>query len=501
MTNTDPTKHRVAQASLDPDDPEAFRREAHRLLDVCLGHLERVGQSPVWRPVPAAVLQHMQLPAPQDGMPLEELTADFEKSILPYSTGNTHPRFFGWVHGAGTPVGMLGEMCAAAMNSNCGGRDHGAVYVERQVIEWCREVFGFPGEASGILTTGTSMATVIALAAARIRKFGPASRAKGLRTQPQLVGYASAEAHSAIGKAFDLLGIGSEFLRRIPIDEAHALQTTNLARQIAEDRRSGLEPFAVIATAGTVNAGGFDDLSALADLAEAEDLWLHVDGAFGAWARIAGAPWDSRTAGIERADSLAFDFHKWMSVPYDCGCVLIRDGAAHRAAFAERPDYLSANGLALAGGEPWFCDYGIDLSRGFRALKVWFTLQAFGLERLGGQIEKNCLDAAHLGQLVNAADELEILAPVGLNVCCFRFRYPDMSEPELERLNQTIVARLQEDGIAAPSTTRIKGKLAIRACLVNHRTTTEDVEILAREVIRLGRELSEPANSLAIVGD
>jgi glutamate/tyrosine decarboxylase-like PLP-dependent enzyme len=286
------------------------------------------------------------------------------------------------------------------------------------------------------------------------------------------------------------MGVGAEHLRRIPVDPGHAMRLDVLVDQVAADRAAGLEPFAVIGTAGTVNAGGFDDLSALADFCAAENVWLHVDGAFGAWARIAGPELSLRVRGIERADSLAFDFHKFISVPYDCGCILVRDGSVHRAAFAERPDYLAGNGQALAGGEPWPCDFGVDLSRGFRALKVWFTLKNFGTERLGAQIAKNCRQAAYLAKLVDDAEELELLAPVALNICCFRYEPAGATDDELDSLNERIVARLQSDGIAAPSTTRIGGKLAIRAAILNHRTTTADMDILASHTVRLGRELA-----------
>jgi glutamate/tyrosine decarboxylase-like PLP-dependent enzyme len=319
--------------------------------------------------------------------------------MLPYSTGNTHPRFFGWVHGTGLAECLMAEIVAAAMNSNCGGRDHGASYVEREVIRWCARVFGFPENCSGLLVTGTSQATVIALAVARQRVLGPRVRAEGLRHAPMLTAYAAEGAHSCITKALELLGLGSKALRRIPAREADGMDLSRLAAAVERDRAAGAKPFCVIGTAGSVDLGEFDNLEEVADFCRREALWFHVDGAFGAWATLAAEPWSGLARGIEQADSLAFDFHKWMYVQYDCGGVLIRDQALHRAAFASRPAYLAGQSRGLGSGEPWYCDYGIDLSRGFRALKAWCAIRAHGGSALGAAITRNCQLAARLAGL------------------------------------------------------------------------------------------------------
>jgi len=475
------------ESALDPADWEEFRLLAHQTLDLCIDHLRGSRERPVWQPVPEEVAAGFRA-LPEQGSDLAEVLADFEQKILPYSTGNTHPRFFGWVHGTGTAVGMLAEMCSAGMNSNCGGRDHGAVYVERGVIEWCRTIFGFPESASGVLTSSTSVATVIALAAARLWA-APDSRQAGMSSAPRLVGYASAETHSAVVKAMELLGLGSEGLRRIPVNPTFAMDLAALRRAIAEDRSTGSVPFCVVATAGTVNTGAFDEIDAIADICAEEKLWLHVDGAFGAWAALADAPWQKLTAGLHRADSLAFDFHKWMYVPYDCGCVLVRDEALHRAAFASRPDYLAPTALGLAGGDPWYCDYGIDLSRGFRALKVWFTLREFGIARLGAKISENCRQARRMAELVQQSDDLELLAPAPLNICCFRYAPAEIPEHQLNRLNEAIMVALQDVGMAVLSTTKIGSRLGLRAAIVNHRTRFEDIDQTIEAVQRTGRLL------------
>jgi glutamate/tyrosine decarboxylase-like PLP-dependent enzyme len=469
--------------SLDPADWEAFRDLAHRLLDDAIDHLRTVRERPVWQPVPDAVRQALAEPLPVEGQGLERTCRELRDLILPYPTGNTHPRFWGWVHGSGTPGGMLAELIAAAMNANCGGRDHGAVHVERQVIEWCRELFGFPEGASGIVVSGTSLGTLIGLAVARHHLAGVDVRAEGIsRTSAPLVGYASVEAHGSVARAFEILGLGGNALRRIPADQDYRMDTAALRRGIDADRAAGARPFLVVGTAGTVNTGAIDDLAALAEVCAQEKLWLHVDGAFGALIALSAAL-KPRLAGIGRADSLAFDFHKWLHVPYDAGCVLVRRGDLHRAAFAMTPDYLRRGARGLAGGDPWFCDYGPELSRGFRALKVWFTLQEHGARRLGAAIERNCDQAQYLaGRIVRDA-RLELMAPVALNIVCFRVCRPGISSTQLDRLNAAIVADLQEAGVAAPSTTTLGGRTAIRVCLTNHRTRQSDLDCLLEATI------------------
>lgn len=475
--------------SLDPLDWDAYRREAHRALDVALDHVAGASGRPVWQPVPAAIKHAIASPLPVAGQGLGATLAEAERLILPYTVGNTHPRFFGWVHGTGTAGGVVAEMLAAAMNVNAGGRDHAAVYLERQVIDWAKEIFGFPSAANGLLVSGTSMATLIALTAARDSALGAEARRKGVGGR-KLVGYTSQEAHASIGKAFEMLGLGREALRSIPVDAQLRMSVSELKQRIARDRAEGFEPFAVIATAGTVNTAAVDPIAGIARLARAEHLWLHVDGAFGALACLSPdhAP---LLTGIDRAQSIAFDFHKWLHVPYDAGAVLVRDGGRLKASFSTRPDYLQGTERGLAAGEPWFCELGPELSRSFRAFKVWFSLKEHGLERLGEKIADNCRQARLLADRVRATPELELLAPVSLNIVCFRYR---KGEPAaLDTLNSDIVVALQEKGIAAPSTTRLGGKLAIRVNLTNHRTTDADLEILLDAVLAEGRARTTPA--------
>jgi aromatic-L-amino-acid decarboxylase len=474
-------------STLDPDDWDEIERVFRRAVEMSLSHTRDVREVPVWRPTPAQMQAQFHEHVPRDGQALAELLARFEETILPYATGNTHPRFWGWVHGSGNVPGALGEMLAAFMNCNAGGRDHIATYVERQVLDWAKEIFGFPATGSGIVTTGTSMATLIALAAARDFHADADVQRLGVAAASRLVGYASVEAHRSVAKAFDLLGLGTDALRLVPVDDQYCLRIDRLVEMVEADRAAGFRPFVVIGTAGTANTGAIDDLAGLARICRENNLWLHVDGAFGGLA-VLTSEFRPRLAAIADAHSVAFDFHKWLHVPYDAGCVLVRDRQAHERAFAARPDYLAGHGQALAAGEPWFCDFGPELSRGFRALKIWFSLKAHGLDRYGELIARNCAQARYLGTLVESQPHLELLAPVSLNIVCFRFVTPGLANVALDALNSRIVAELQLRGLAVTSTARIDGKTAIRAAITNHRTTTGDLEVLVTEVSRVGKE-------------
>lgn len=461
--------------SLDPDDWDAFRAAAHELLDACLDQLADARNRP-WQPVPNDTKTAYALDGSGHG---EAATAQrLANEMLPYGTGNTHPRFFGWVHGTGLASGVLSEMVAATINANSGGRDHGMIYVERAVLDWTRRVMGFPDTSSGVLVTGTSQATVIALAAARLRALGPEVRSQGQTTR--LTAYAGAGVHNATRKAIELLGIGADNLRKIPETDT-GMDVDALREAVEEDRKAGATPFALIGTAGSVDFGRFDDLNLLADVAAEEKLWLHVDGAFGAWTRLADQPYHGLTDGIGRADSLACDFHKWMYVPYDCGLCLIRDEAEHRAAFAARPSYLAPQKEGLAGGDPWYCDYGIDLSRGNRALKVWTAIESYGADGFGRAITGNCEAARHMGALVDAAPHMKLMAPVISNLCVFTADAALPPEAQSD-LNSRIARELQLEGVAVFSTTLADGITCLRAAITNHRTTLDDVEQAVQSV-------------------
>lgn len=471
----------IAHGSLDPQDWSEFRALAHRMLDEAIDGIANVRARPVWQPIPDEVRAAVRTDVPREATSLADVYREFSEQVAPYATGNVHPGFMGWVHGGGTAVGMVAEMLAAGLNANLGGRDHMPIEVERQIVEWMRGLFGFPQGASGIFVTGTSMANLMAVLVARTSALGALARQHGIGNDGALLtAYASKAAHGCISRAMDIAGFGTDALRKIDVDADHRINVAALRAQIAIDREVGFRPFLVTASAGTVDIGAVDDLRALANLCREEGIWFHVDGAFGALA-ILSPELAPLLEGIELADSIALDFHKWGQVPYDAGFLLVRDGERHRQAFAQPAAYLSRETRGLAAGVVWPCDLGPDLSRGFRALKTWFTLKTFGTDRLGAVIARSCALARYLEARVLAEPRLELLAPVNLNIVCFRYRASDA-------VNREIVADIQESGIAAPSSTTLEGKFAIRAAIVNHRTVETDVDALVSAVLKFGAQ-------------
>jgi aromatic-L-amino-acid decarboxylase len=463
--------------SLDPDNWDDLRAQGHRMLDDMIDNLATLRERPLWQaPTPEARARY-RAELPRQPGALADIHAQFMTDCAPYGSGNRHPGFMGWVQGGGTGVGMLAEMLAGGLCANLGGRDHMPIEVERQVVAWMAQLFGFPADASGIFLTGTSLANLCAVMIARDRALGVEVRNIGVR-DPGVAAYASRAVHACIVRAMDMTGLGTDRLRLIDTDADGRIVPAALEAAIAADRALGLKPFLVVGSAGTVDIGAIDDLEALADIAEREGATFHVDGALGALGVLAPsvAP---KLRGIERADSLALDFHKLGQTPYDAGLLLVRDAAAHKRTFSygDAP-YLRHSERGLAGGEFWPCDFGPDLSRGFRALKVWFTLKTYGLDALGEVIGRTCVLAQALAARIEASEELELLAPVGLNIVCFAYKGADQA---------AIAADLQEAGRVAPSTTTLAGRTALRAAIINHRTGIEDIEALVEGVLALGR--------------
>ena len=480
-----------ADESLDPADWPSFRAQAHRMLDDALGYVEHIRERPVWQPIPNEARERFCDPLPRTPTDLADVHSKFLNDIQPYAGGNTHPGFMGWVQGGGTPAGILAEMLAASLNANLGGRDHIPIEVERQIVRWMRTLFGFPDSATGLFVTGASMANLVGVLIARDVALGYEVRASGIASiSRRLTAYASSAVHMCVSRALDYSGIGSDALRLIPARPGQGMDLAELEKTIQADRRAGFTPFLVVGTAGAVDTGAIDDLSALADLSAREHLWFHVDGACGALAMLA-PDLALRLNGIQRADSLAFDFHKWGQVPYDAGFILVRDGLLHRQAFATSAAYLRREERGLAGGSFWPCDFGPDLSRGFRALKAWFTLQVYGADALGSAISRTCQLARYLEQRVMETPELELLTPVPLNIVCFRYR----TGADPDAVNARIVADLQEAGQVAPSTTVIDGRLAIRAAIVNHRTSRAEIDLLVEKTVAAGRAIELSALS------
>lgn len=471
-------------ATLDPADWTQLRALGHQILDDMFDHLEGIRARPVWQQMPDAARDSLRAPLPRAPGSLADAYRSLQDNVIPYTVGNPHPGFMGWVHGAGTPVGIIAEMIAGALNANVGGRNQAPVEVERQVSQWMAALFGFPATARGVFVTGTSIANFMGVVVARTQALGRDVRTHGLAAHAGLRAYASAEAHGCIAKAMDMAGFGSAALRTVRVDAAGRMDMQDLAAQVDADRRNGLRPFLVVASAGTVNTGAIDPLATLADFTRAQGMWLHVDGAYGALGMLAPdvAP---LLDGIARADSLAFDFHKWGQVPYDAGYFLARDGAHMLDAFAAPAAYLQRASTGLAAGTAWPCDVGPDLSRGFRALKTWLTFQVYGADAIGRSISATCALARYLAERVAAEPSLELVAPVTLNIVCFRYVCADP-----ERVNREIVLALYDEGRVAPSATTLYGRYAIRAAIVNHRTCRADVDALVEAVLRAGRRLS-----------
>ncbi|HEY0930311.1 MAG TPA: pyridoxal-dependent decarboxylase [Gemmatimonas sp.] len=495
-----PTSPATTHESFDPttdQEWEQLRALGHRMLDELLDAQRALPHTPAWRPLPADKLPVFSEEGPRAGMGADAVYDRFRSHVLPYGNGNWHPRFFGWVQGNGTPLAMLADMIASGMNPHLAGFNQAPALVEQQVIGWLAEWMGIPG-ASGLFVTGGTMANVHGLAAARyagalkaehdVRSLGVQAWPGETRQAP-LVFYGSSETHGWAYKAAEWLGLGRRAFRQVPVHDDFTVRIDALEACIAADRAAGLQPFAIVGTAGTVNTGAIDDLQTLADIAARESLWFHVDGAFGALLALAPSLRD-RLRGMERADSLGFDLHKWGSMPFECACVLVRDPALHEAAFRQQAAYLGAMSRGVSAGGQRFNDRGLDLTRGFKALKVWMQLQADGVDKFGRIIEQNVRQVQRLVAHIDSHDELERLAPAPLNVVCFRYcpAGATLSDAALDALNTEILQRLQERGIATPSSTIIHGRFALRVAHVNHRTTLQDIDEFAEAVVEVGRE-------------
>ena len=483
MTAPDPPE------SLDPSDWDALRKLAHRAIDDGFDHLQHVRDRPTWRPIPESVVARLHGSAPRSPQGAEAAYRDFQELVLPYPMGNTHPRFLAWFMGNGTPFAAVADFLAAVVNPNMGGGNHAANHVEAQVVDWCKEIVGFPAESSGLLVSGGSMANFVGLAVARNARAGVDVREQGVAAIPRrLITYASVEVHSCVQKAIESLGLGATSLRKVPVNGAYEIDVAALARMVDEDRAAGRQPFCVIGNAATINTGSTDDLAALADLCQREHLWFHVDGAIGALLALAPAH-RHLVRGMERADSVTLDLHKWMHIPFEAACVLVRDRKAHRDAFALTPEYLEHTERGLASGSLWFSEYGLQLSRGFRALKVWMSIKEHGLDRFGRLIDRNIAQAHELEELVRGEPQLELLAPVQTNIVCFRFNPGGMTDERLNEINEELLIRLHESGIAAPSYTTLGDRYCLRAAITNFRTNSDDLKVLVAAVKEIGASL------------
>jgi glutamate/tyrosine decarboxylase-like PLP-dependent enzyme len=478
------------EETLDPEDWAAVQALAHQVVDEAISHVRDIRTRPLWQDMPDEVREAYDKPLPREPQPLGEVYKEVKENLLPYPMGNIHPRFWMWYMGAGSFSGALAEFLAAIDGSNLGGGNIAASLMDGQVVDWLKEMMGFPETASGTLVSGGSMANIIGLTVARNAMAGVDIRAEGVAAiKRPLSFYASDQVHGCHQKAVELLGLGNNALRRVPSDESFRMDLAALRKMILEDKESGRQPACVIATAGTVNTGAIDELPAIGQLCREEGLWFHVDGCIGALISIAPAN-KHLILGIEAADSLALDPHKWMHVPFEAGCALVKDKALHLNTFAVHPEYLEEKPRGIAAAQ-YLQDFNLQTSRGFRALKIWLTLKEHSVEKFGRLIDQNIAQARYLTDLVEQDPDLELVAPTTVDIVCFRYKPIEMSESSLQELNTEIMVLLQESGTAAISDTTAHGRHCLRAAICNHRTTRADLELLVREIKSVGSGIFE----------
>jgi glutamate/tyrosine decarboxylase-like PLP-dependent enzyme len=478
---------------------EDIKRVGYEVVDLIADHLTGLPDRPVFQTVPADLqTAFLNEPPPERGTDPADVLAAFKRTIEPYPFGNGHPRFFGWVNPPPAVMGIFGDALAAAMNPSCAGGNHAAIYVETQVVNWFKHIVSFPSESVGLLVSGGSMASLNALAVARHVKAGFDLRAKGLQHRPaRLTVYKTREGHSCIQKAVELLGLGSDQLRIVEHDAGLRMRPDSLDDLITADLAAGQTPMAVVASAGTVNTGAVDPLEDVAEICRQRDVWLHVDGAYGAPA-VLTARYRDRLQGLARCDSLALDPHKWLYVPVEAGLVLIRHADAMRASFSLVPPYLrTMGGTSGVGGPPWFSEYGFQQTRGFRALKVWMALKHLGLSGYREAIDHDLTMAGRLADAVQKTPALELLEPQNLSIVCFRFAPPERRHDPaaLNAVNHALLERLQLGGRAFVSSTVIDDTFWLRACIINYRTKEEDVDMLPPLVAELGQQVARPTQS------
>jgi aromatic-L-amino-acid/L-tryptophan decarboxylase len=464
-------------------DPSAdqIRDWGNSAVQLVADYLSDLRDRKVYRHMTSAEIRDRLDPAlPIKGSNFDTLLQVFREAIIPLSRQNAHPRMFGYVQSPGTALAAFADLLASTLNANLTAwRSAPApVEIERLTIDWVRQILGFNSEAGGLFVSGGSIANLAAIAVARQTKGGSLGK---------LCIYASTETHHSIAKAAALLGVDRENLRHIAVDESYKIRLDDLAAKITADIASGRQPFCVVANAGTVNTGAIDPLLEVREIADRHQLWMHVDGSYGAFALLAKS---ARTAfaGIEQADSVALDPHKWLYLPVDVGCVIYRNPDLARAAFAHEAEYTRVIG-AEAEEAFAFWDYGPELSRRFRALKVWMLLKGVGLQSLGEAIESNLACARHLESLVRRSDDFEMAAPVELSIFCFRHLPPQLrtKSKTIDAYNERLLIALQADGSSYLSNATLGGRFALRGCVLNYRTTLRDMEILLEDLRRVAK--------------
>jgi glutamate/tyrosine decarboxylase-like PLP-dependent enzyme len=459
--------------------PEEMRALGARIVEAMVEHFVTLRGRPANRVGSRRVLAALvDAPPPERGRPAGEVLAELDRTVFAHVGHVDHPRFFAFVPGPNNFVSAMAEALAAAHNVFAGSwlEGSGAAQLELTTVNWLRGFCGLPESAAGLLVSGGSMANLTALAVAR--------RARLDDQMNGAVIYCSDQTHSSVERALRVLGFAAGQVRKIPSDERFRLPVDALAREVAADRAAGRRPFAVVANAGTTNTGAVDPLDALADCCRAEDLWLHADGAYGA-AAVLCPRGRALLRGIERVDSLSLDPHKWLFQPFECGCVLVREGARLEETFRILPDYLKD--IHPGQDEVNFCDRGIQLTRGFRALKLWFSLQVFGLAEFRRAVERGFEIAATFERLLAARPRFEIVTPAQMGILTFRY-VPEAGDAD--RFNAALARRIDQDGYLMLSTTRLRGRTVLRLCTINPRTTDEEIERVVERIEALAAELA-----------
>ena len=487
----------IRSSSLDISDAE-MRQLASSVSDLVSEYFANVPTLPVFPETSGgAASREFGTDLPIEPQSIDKLLQDC-RTILDHSRHNGHPRFFGYVASPATAPGAFADLIASAVNVNVTSWRSGpaATEVERTVIRWLGSLIGYADNSHGLLTSGGSMANLTALLIAHRAKCQTDVAGKGIaNTSAPMTIYASDQIHMSIPKAADILGLGRDHVRILPSDKSFRLDPRILRERIVADQQNGFKPFCVVASSGTVNTGAVDPLNDVAEIAKDFDLWFHVDGAYGALGALDQTK-RSLFEGLARADSVSLDPHKWLYVPLDSGCLLFRNEATARAAFSfDEADYIKVHEQDEQESFA-FWNYGPELSRRFRALKIWVTLRYYGARRIAAAISEDMALAAYMAECVEQAEDFELLAPVELSICCFRY-VPASSRSragsQLDELNSQIMNSIQRGGRAYVSNATLNGKFALRACITNFRTTRADIkttlEIIREAGKRIGKEL------------
>ena len=469
-------------------DLETMREMATRVSDLVASHIATLRDQPVrtslTRPEARRLVGSLAPEAPEQGIGFDAAIAELTERVLPYHAREPHPRFLGYVPSIPTFPSVLGDWLATGYNFFAGVWPiaSGPNEIELMVIDWFRQWLGLPEGAGGLLTSGGSTATLMAVVAARHGRV-----ADDASLLPRLTLYTSTQAHSAVARAAWIAGIARENVRALATDEAMRLHADTVRDAVAADRAAGRVPFLVVASAGTTNTGAIDDLEAVADLCAGEKLWLHVDAAYGAFASLTPQG-DGLLRGIDRADSVVLDPHKWLFVPFECGCLLARDPSTLKSAFHIFPEYLKD--VAPGDEEINFADYGEQLTRYARALKIWLSVRTIGLASFREMIVRGIALAEYVQTIVRREEGLEVLAPAQLGILCFRVHPSAVNDPaELDALNERVNASVNATGRFLISSTRVNGAFSLRVCTHNWRTTEADLD----ELMELIQESAERA--------